>query len=153
MVGKHRDIFIDLNYLCFSVSLLSHFFSRYCDGYEPCDRQTQAKKTIKCNTNQICFFREDLAVFTYNVTFNPQWLLIFPSLSGEQIAEFQKQVMAQNKQLVQVAHMETAGCVDINSTLLDNSEHADCEVDLHAELYHIKARLRMTPRHISKTKF
>ena len=89
-------------------------------------------------------------MFTYNVTFNPQWLLMFPSLSDEQIAEFQKQVMAQNKQLVQVAHMETAGCVDINSTLLDNNKHADCEVDLHAELYHIKARLRMTKKHLKK---
>ena len=47
-------------------------------------------------------------------------------------------ILMANKQIVQVGHIETAGCVDKNSTLKDNKQQADCGVDLHAELYRIK---------------
>ena len=47
-------------------------------------------------------------------------------------------ILMANKQIVQVGHIETAGCVDKNSTLQDNKQQADCGVDLHAELYRIK---------------
>ena len=114
--------------------------SRSCDGYTRCDQLTKSKKTTTCEADQVCFFREEIAIVAYNVTIDPMFMIGQSMVVDETqlTQQFQQQLMAKNKQIVQVAHMETAGCLNKNSTLADKKQQADCEVDLHAELYRIK---------------
>ena len=112
--------------------------SRFCDGYSQCDTKTKEKITTTCEKNQVCFFREDIAISAFNVTYDPLLLLSVSSTYAMTHA-----LMSKNKQIVQVAHMETAGCINKNSTLSDKKLHADCEVDLKAELYDIKVKLNI----------
>ena len=144
--NERTFLYSDFVFVCNGIDMVSKHselltlkpFSRFCDGYSQCDTKTKEKITTTCEKNQVCFFREDIAISAFNVTYDPLLLLSVSSTYAMTHA-----LMSKNKQIVQVAHMETAGCINKNSTLSDKKLHADCEVDLKAELYDIKVKLTM----------
>ena len=55
-------------------------FSRVCDGYSPCDLEDPTKLTKQCETDQVCFFKEELYIVAQNMSIDYRWVLTYKVL-------------------------------------------------------------------------